>query len=111
MLPDVPQGHRETANGWRSSRESQRPDYMIGATPGFARAGRPGRLSPHGSVGYPACMDAVTLTRQLVDIESISGNEAAVGNFLYVELCRLGYQTKKMPVASDRFNVYATTAE
>jgi acetylornithine deacetylase len=56
-------------------------------------------------------MDAVTLTRQLVDIESISGNEAAVGNYLYGELCRLGYQTKKMPVEDDRFNVYATSAE
>jgi acetylornithine deacetylase len=56
-------------------------------------------------------MDAVTLTRQLVDIESISGNEAAVANYLYGELCRLGYQTKKMPVEDDRFNVYATSAE
>jgi acetylornithine deacetylase len=54
-------------------------------------------------------MDAVTLTRQLVDIESISGNEAAVGNYLYGELCRLGYGTKKMPVEGDRFNVYATS--
>lgn len=54
-------------------------------------------------------MDAVTLTRQLVDIESISGNEAAVGNYLYGELCRLGYQTRKMPVEGDRFNVYATS--
>ena len=56
-------------------------------------------------------MDAVTLTRQLVDIESISGNEAAVSNYLYGELCRLGYQTKKMPVEGDRFNVYATSPE
>ena len=56
-------------------------------------------------------MDAVTLTRQLVDIESITGNEAAAGNYLYGELCRLGYQTKKMPVENDRFNVYATSAE
>jgi acetylornithine deacetylase len=56
-------------------------------------------------------MDAVTLTRQLVDIESITGNEAAVGNYLYGELCRLGYQTKKMPVEDDRFNVYATSPE
>lgn len=56
-------------------------------------------------------MDAVTLTRQLIDIESISGNEAAVGNYLYGELCRLGYQTKKMPVEGDRFNVYATSAD
>jgi len=53
-------------------------------------------------------MDAVTLTRQLIDIESISGNEAAVANYLYGELCRLGYHTKKMPVESDRFNLYAS---
>jgi acetylornithine deacetylase len=56
-------------------------------------------------------MDAVVLTRQLVDIESITGNEAAVGNYLYGELGRLGYQTKKMPVEGERFNVYATRAE
>lgn len=56
-------------------------------------------------------MDAVTLTRQLVDIESITGNEAAVGNYLYGELCRLGYQTRKMPVEGERFNVYAVTGE
>jgi len=56
-------------------------------------------------------MDAVTLTRQLVDIESITGNEAAVGNYLYGELCRLGYQTRKIPVEADRFNVYATSLE
>ena len=56
-------------------------------------------------------MDAVTLTRQLVDIESITGNEAAVGNYLYGELCRLDYQTKKMAVELERFNVYATSAE
>jgi len=52
-------------------------------------------------------MDAVTLTRQLIDIESISGNEAAVGNYLYGELCRLGYRTVKMPVEGNRFNLYA----
>jgi acetylornithine deacetylase len=56
-------------------------------------------------------MDAITLTRQLVDIESISGNEAAVGNYLYGELCRVGYQTRRMPVEGDRFNVYATSPE
>ena len=56
-------------------------------------------------------MDAVTFTRQLVDIESITGNEAAVGNYLYGELCRLGYQTRKMPVEGDRFNVYAVSPD
>lgn len=56
-------------------------------------------------------MDAVTFTRQLVDIESITGNEAPVGNYLYGELCRIGYQTAKMPVEADRFNVYATSPD
>jgi len=56
-------------------------------------------------------MDAVTFTRQLVDIESISGNEAAVGNYLYGELCRVGYQARKIPVEGDRFNVFATWPE
>jgi acetylornithine deacetylase len=56
-------------------------------------------------------MDAITLTRQLVDIESISGNEAAVGNYLYGELCRVGYQARRMPVEGDRFNVYATSPD
>ena len=53
-------------------------------------------------------MDPIKLTRRLVDIESISGNEGAVGAELYDELCRLGYTTHKMPVAHERFNVLAT---
>ncbi|MGH9530215.1 MAG: M20/M25/M40 family metallo-hydrolase [Terriglobales bacterium] len=52
-------------------------------------------------------MDVVSLTRQLVDIESISGNEAQVGDFLYTELSRLGYDTTKIAAAGDRCNVYA----
>lgn len=58
-----------------------------------------------------SAMDPITLTRQLVDIESITGNEAAVANYLYGELCRLGYQTRKMPVEAGRFNVYATSPD
>ncbi len=64
-----------------------------------------------GLLVYALAMDAITLTRQLVDIESISGNEAAVGNYLYGELCRIGYQTRRMPVEGNRFNVYATSPE
>src|ERR1700733_15025640 len=56
-------------------------------------------------------MDVITLTRQLVDIESISGNEGAVGNYLYGELCRIGYQTRRIPVEENRFDVYATSPE
>ena len=33
-------------------------------------------------------MDVVALTRRLVDIESITGNEGPVGDFLHGELCR-----------------------
>lgn len=53
-------------------------------------------------------MDAVTLTRQLIDIESVSGNEAAIGNYLYGELCRLGYQTRRIAVEGNRFDLFAT---
>lgn len=56
-------------------------------------------------------MDAITLTRQLIDIESISGNEGAVANYLYGELCRVGYDVRKIPVEGDRFNLYATSPE
>ncbi|HKW76078.1 MAG TPA: M20/M25/M40 family metallo-hydrolase [Terriglobales bacterium] len=53
-------------------------------------------------------LDPIKLTRKLVDIESISGNEGAVGAELYDQLCRLGYNTHKIPVAHERFNVVAT---
>ncbi len=56
-------------------------------------------------------MDAVALTRKLVDIESITGNEGQAGEFLFRELCRMGYQTNKMPVEDGRANVYAVSAE
>jgi acetylornithine deacetylase len=58
-----------------------------------------------------ASMDPIKLTRRLVDIESISGNEGAMGAELYEELRRLGYTTHKMPVAHERFNVVATVDE
>src|SRR5260370_1030346 len=49
-------------------------------------------------------MDAVALTRQLVDIESITGNEAQVGEFLYRELCSLGLITKTAEFAVEKFS-------
>lgn len=51
-------------------------------------------------------MDLVALTRALVDIESITGNEAKVGEFLLTELRRRGFEARKMPVENHRFNVY-----
>ncbi|HLB86691.1 MAG TPA: M20/M25/M40 family metallo-hydrolase [Terriglobales bacterium] len=56
-------------------------------------------------------MDVVAFTRQLVDIESVSGNEGPVGDFLHRELGRLGYQPRKLPVEGERCNVFATTPE
>src|SRR6266567_5300111 len=55
-------------------------------------------------------MDIVALTRQLVDIESITGNEATVGHFLEQELRKLGYESRRMPVEGERANVYATSS-
>jgi len=51
--------------------------------------------------------DPLRFTRQLVDIESITGNEAAVGQFLAAQLESLGYNVERMPVEGDRINVFA----
>ncbi|MGB7583511.1 MAG: M20/M25/M40 family metallo-hydrolase [Terriglobales bacterium] len=56
-------------------------------------------------------MDVVALTRQLVDIESTTGDEGRVGDFLLHELRRLGYQASEMPVEGERCNVFATSPQ
>jgi acetylornithine deacetylase len=53
-------------------------------------------------------VDAFALTRKLIDVESVTGNEAAVGELLLAELAVLGYKALRMPVEGDRFNVWAT---
>jgi acetylornithine deacetylase len=53
-------------------------------------------------------VDVFALTRKLVDVDSTTGNEAAVGELLVRELSALGYDAQKMPVERDRFNVYAS---
>jgi acetylornithine deacetylase len=60
---------------------------------------------------YAAQMDLVALTRQLVDIESITGNEGRVAEFLDRTLREQGYKTTRMQVEAGRFNVYATSPE
>lgn len=52
-------------------------------------------------------MDLFQLTRQLVEIESTTGREAACGEFLLRELATLGYQTARIDVEPGRFNVWA----
>ncbi len=56
-------------------------------------------------------MDTAAFTRQLVDIESITGNEGPVGDFLHGELLRRGFQTEKIPVEGARCNVFAFSCE
>ncbi|PYV99603.1 MAG: peptidase dimerization protein [Acidobacteria bacterium] len=55
-------------------------------------------------------MDLVAFTRQLVDVESITGNEGSVGNLLFHELETFGFQAEKIPVEGERCNIYATSA-
>jgi acetylornithine deacetylase/succinyl-diaminopimelate desuccinylase-like protein len=54
-------------------------------------------------------MDVIAFTRQLVDIESITGNEALVGEVVHSELSGLGYDAEKLPVEGTRCNVYAVS--
>jgi acetylornithine deacetylase len=58
-----------------------------------------------------AGMDLAAFTRQIVDIESITGNEGAVGNFLGGELGRRGFQIETIPVEGARRNVFATSPD
>ena len=54
-------------------------------------------------------MDVTELTRKLIDIPSVTGDERAVGMFLKEHLEDLGYFVQMQEVAADRFNVFATT--
>jgi acetylornithine deacetylase len=56
-------------------------------------------------------MNPIAFTRQLIDIESITGREGAVAEFLSQYLEGLGYVIERMPVEGERFNVYARPAE
>ncbi len=53
-------------------------------------------------------MDVFALTRKLIDIESTTGMEAAVGATLAAELTQLGYLVERIPVEGDRFDIWAT---
>ena len=63
--------------------------------------------------------ESIRLTRQLIDIESITYNEGAVGEFLAGYLAERGFRVERMPVAQppeskstcERFNVYGAAQE
>ena len=54
-------------------------------------------------------MNVFELTRRLIDIPSVTGDELAVGQFLSSYLEQLGYRIDRQEVAPERFNVIATT--
>ena len=54
-------------------------------------------------------MDLFQLTRELIDIPSVTGDEAGVGHFLSGYLEKLGYRVGQQQVAENRFNVTAKT--
>jgi acetylornithine deacetylase len=57
-------------------------------------------------------MDPFALTRSLIDIESVTGQEKAAGDFLFATLANLAASTggnvERMEVCAERFNVLAT---
>jgi acetylornithine deacetylase len=55
-------------------------------------------------------MDLIEFTRRLIDIPSISGDEASVGRFLAAHLAALGYSVEMQEVSRDRANLIATTS-
>ncbi|HZI17654.1 MAG TPA: M20/M25/M40 family metallo-hydrolase [Pyrinomonadaceae bacterium] len=54
-------------------------------------------------------MDLFELTRRLIDIPSVSGEEGEVGRFLASHLSGLGYAVEMQEVEAGRANVLATT--
>lgn len=54
-------------------------------------------------------IDPLAFARKLIDIPSPTGDECAVGEFLEVELGRLGFNVRRQRVSDTRFNVFAST--
>lgn len=54
-------------------------------------------------------MNVNELTRKLIDIPSVTGDEKSVGEFLASYLEALGYRVVKQEVAADRFNIFGRT--
>lgn len=55
-------------------------------------------------------MHLFTLTRTLIDLPSITGDESAAGRFLFDYLETLGYRVETQPIDDGRFNVFARLA-
>ena len=55
-------------------------------------------------------LDVFKLTRELIDIPSVTGEELEIGTSLAELLSRLGYQVALQELSNDRDNIIATTA-
>ena len=56
-------------------------------------------------------MDLTAFTRALIDLPSLTGEEAAVGHFLAEQLGAWGFEVITQPVDGDRFNVAARVGD
>jgi acetylornithine deacetylase len=56
-----------------------------------------------------AAIDVLRLTRELVDIPSVSGEEFQIGTSLGEVLTRLGYHVELQDISPERSNIIATT--
>jgi acetylornithine deacetylase len=56
-------------------------------------------------------VNLIELTRRLIDIPSLSGDEAEVGHFLFSYLESLGYSVERQEVTDGRANIIATLEE
>jgi acetylornithine deacetylase len=54
-------------------------------------------------------IDVLRLTRELIDIPSVTGEESEVGKFLAQLVAELGYKVERQAVTNGRTNVIATT--
>lgn len=54
-----------------------------------------------------AKIKATTLLKQLIAIQSPTGNENAIGKFLIQRLTRIGFGVEKIPLSDGRFNIFA----
>ena len=54
-------------------------------------------------------IDVLKLTRELIDVPSVTGNEFHIGTSLAELLNRLGYRVELQDVSSERANIIATT--
>src|SRR6185436_2989123 len=56
-------------------------------------------------------VDLIRLTRELIDIPSVTGEEFEIGNSLGELLNRRGYHVELQDISSERSNIIATTRE